>query len=169
LSDIAEYCDVPLGALASYNPQMPNLEYVPPGQIVQIPPVRGDIYSERTPPPLIDYSEAPAVYAQTSATLLDRGTERQPSPFEFLKLQRPAQTARPIASGESAIVGILTNEGLKWPTLRDDRGHLFTLLGDLDGHREGDRVLVRGYMAANDRICRQVEAVQIAEIERAPW
>jgi hypothetical protein len=53
--------------------------------------------------------------------------------------------------------------------MRDDRGKLYSLVGDLAGFQPGDRVLVTGIVAANDRICRQAETVQVVSIEEAPW
>ncbi len=73
------------------------------------------------------------------------------------------------AAGSAAIVGILTDEGQQCPALRDDAGNLYTLLGDLEGFDDGDRVLIRGSVQADDRICGQAETVQLYEIEEAPW
>ncbi|WP_428407059.1 LysM peptidoglycan-binding domain-containing protein [Hyphococcus sp.] len=73
------------------------------------------------------------------------------------------------AAGSSAIVGILTDEGENCPAMRDDSGNLFTLLGDLEGFDDGDRVLVRGSVQADDRICGQAETVQVYDVESAPW
>ncbi len=73
------------------------------------------------------------------------------------------------AAGSSAIVGILTDEGETCPAMRDDAGNLFTLLGDLEGFDDGDRVLVRGSVQADDRICGQAETVQVYDVESAPW
>lgn len=73
------------------------------------------------------------------------------------------------SAGSSAIVGVLTDEGDNCPSLRDDAGNLFTLLGDLEGYDDGDRVLVRGSVQADDRICGQAETVQIYSVEAAPW
>lgn len=172
LSDIAEYCDVPLGALISYNLQIRNPDFVPPGELVQIPDVRGDLYSERVPifEP-IDYGpppNEPLVAPPPPYAPLARGVERRrPSLIDFFKPRSPPAGTRP--PGLSSIVGVLTNEGVRCPTLRDDRGRLFTLLGDLRGYRDGDRVLVQGSIAADDRICGQAEALAIAAIDSAPW
>lgn len=73
------------------------------------------------------------------------------------------------SAGNSAIVGILTDEGANCPALRDDAGNLFTVLGDLEGFDDGDRVLVRGSLRADDRICGQAETIHLYEIESAPW
>lgn len=73
------------------------------------------------------------------------------------------------SAGIAAIAGVLTDEGTKCPSLRDDAGNLYTLLGDLEGFDDGDRVLVRGTVQADDRICAQAETVQVFEIESAPW
>lgn len=73
------------------------------------------------------------------------------------------------SAGTSSIVGILTDEGQHCPSLRDDSGNLYTLLGDLEGFDDGDRVLVNGSVRADDRICGQAETVQVYEIAQAPW
>mgnify|MGYP003700323387 CR=1 FL=1 len=73
------------------------------------------------------------------------------------------------SGGESAISGVLTNEGVSCPTLRDDAGRLYTLLGDLQGFDDGDRVLISGSAAADRRICGQSETIQVFSIAKAPW
>jgi hypothetical protein len=73
------------------------------------------------------------------------------------------------SAGVAAIVGVLTDEGKRCPALRDDSGNLFTLLGDLEGHDDGDRVLVHGSINADNRICGQAETIQVHSLESAPW
>ncbi len=84
--------------------------------------------------------------------------------------RRGASDAIDINTGsQGAISGVLTNEGKRCPTLRDDAGNIFSLLGDLRGYGDGDRVLIRGSAAADKRICNQSETIQIFAIESAPW
>jgi LysM repeat protein len=74
----------------------------------------------------------------------------------------------PPSGSSSSIVGVLTNEGEQCRALRDDSGNLFTLLGDLGGFDDGDRVLIQGVRADN-RICGQAATVQVYSIDTAPW
>jgi LysM repeat protein len=73
------------------------------------------------------------------------------------------------SGGQSAVSGVLTNEGVACPALRDDAGRLYTLLGDLQGFVDGDRVLVSGSSAVDRRICGQSETIQVFSIAKAPW
>lgn len=108
-----------------------------------------------------------------TSTTLTRGLDRQKSVGPgFLSKFRLGETANPVGinvGGPSAISGVLTNEGRSCPSLRDDAGNLFTLLGDLRGFSDGDRVLIRGSAAADDRICNQAKTIQIFAIQSAPW
>jgi len=111
--------------------------------------------------------------AEGGAMTLNRGKERQNfgGPAFLSRFQkRVATDAMDInAGGQGAISGVLTNEGKRCPTLRDDAGNIFSLLGDLGRFGDGDRVLIRGSAAADDRICNQSETIQIFAIESAPW
>lgn len=111
--------------------------------------------------------------AANGSTTLDRGVERQayggPSFFSRFQKRNAADVTNINAGGQGAISGVLTNEGKKCPTLRDDSGNIFSLLGDLGRFSDGDRVLIRGSTAADDRICDQAESIQIFAIESAPW
>lgn len=73
------------------------------------------------------------------------------------------------SAGEIALAGVLTDEGVNCPALRDDAGNLYSLLGDLEGYDDGDRVLVKGSGMADDRICGQGNTVQIFTVKDAPW
>ena len=88
---------------------------------------------------------------------------------DYVGDRRPSPVGGVDSAGSSSIVGILTDEGQNCPALRDDSGNLYTLLGDLEGYDDGDRVLVRGSVRADDRICGQAETVQVYEIAQAPW
>lgn len=111
--------------------------------------------------------------AANGSTTLDRGVERQayggPSFFSRFQKRNAADVTNINAGGQGAISGVLTNEGKKCPTLRDDAGNIFSLLGDLGRFGDGDRVLIRGSTAVDDRICDQSETIQIFAIESAPW
>ncbi len=111
--------------------------------------------------------------AASGSTTLDRGVERRSNggPTFMSRFQRRNATdALDInTGGQGAISGVLTNEGKRCPTLRDDAGNIFSLLGDLGRFSDGDRVLIRGSTAADNRICNQSETIQIFAIESAPW
>lgn len=111
--------------------------------------------------------------AANGSTTLDRGVERQayggPSFFSRFQKRNATDVTNINAGGQGAISGVLTNEGKKCPTLRDDAGNIFSLLGDLGRFGDGDRVLIRGSTAVDDRICDQSESIQIFAIESAPW
>ena len=73
----------------------------------------------------------------------------------------PAQPANP------PIEGRLTNEGAECPAMRGLDGELYTLLGDLRGHRPGDRVcIVPSY--AEMSYCQQGTTVRVDWIGPAP-
>ena len=111
--------------------------------------------------------------AGSRSTTLDRGVERRafggPSFLSRFQKRNGTDDTNINTGGQGAISGVLTNEGKKCPTLRDDAGNIFSLLGDLGGFGDGDRVLIRGSTAADDRICDQSETIQIFAIESAPW
>ena len=111
--------------------------------------------------------------AEGGSMTLDRGFDRQNygGPAFLSRFQkRSATDGRDInGGGRGAISGVLTNEGKRCPTLRDDSGNIFSLLGDLGRFGDGDRVLIRGSTAADNRICNQSDTIQIFAIELAPW
>ena len=43
--------------------------------------------------------------------------------------------------------GALTDEGVECQAFRSDTGELFTLIGDLEGYQNGDKVVVCGTIA----------------------
>ena len=51
------------------------------------------------------------------------------------------------AGGSVRLEGVLTQEGIECPTLRDEEGKLWTLAGSLRGFEPGDRVVVEGQLA----------------------
>lgn len=126
-----------------------------------------ELSSTRTEP-----TGGPVRLAATTPTTLDRGVKRT-GKVTFLSgfgRKDDLRGAGGINSGgKSAISGVLTNEGKNCPALRDDAGKLYTLLGDLDGFDDGDRVLISGTAAVDDRICDQSETIQVFAIDRAPW
>lgn len=119
-----------------------------------------------------DYDRTHGLTAGGSTTL-SRGIERQnyggPAFLSRFQKRRATDAIDINTGGHGAISGVLTNEGKRCPTLRDDAGNIFSLLGDLRGYGDGDRVLIRGSTAADNRICNQSETVQIFAIESAPW
>jgi hypothetical protein len=48
------------------------------------------------------------------------------------------------SDGTLTVKGVLTDEGVECPAMRDESGHLYTLSGSLGGFRQGDRVCVKG-------------------------
>ncbi|MEX6632575.1 LysM peptidoglycan-binding domain-containing protein [Hyphococcus lacteus] len=109
---------------------------------------------------------------------IERGRENNRNWFSRFRKTRnddyvggvtPSPTGGVDSAGQAAVVGILTDEGKKCPAMRDDAGNLFTLLGDMEGFDDGDRILVRGSVQADDRICGQAETIQVFAIESAPW
>ncbi len=116
-----------------------------------------------------DYQGRPAV----NPTRLDRGVEDRGRIFSRFGRRDNDTTTGAVSGvdpgGAAAIVGVLTGEGKKCPALRDDSGNLYTLLGDLHGFDDGDRVLVRGSTRADNRICGQAETVQVYSMQAAPW
>lgn len=59
---------------------------------------------------------------------------------------RPGNPGRP-GSDRVRVVGVLSNEGATCPTLRGDNGRLYSIAGDLQGYRGGDRVEIVGEVA----------------------
>jgi len=69
-------------------------------------------------------------------------------------------------SGKALTVkGRLTDEGVECPAMRGDDGKLYTLLGDLKGHRPGDTVCVRGRVAEIS-FCMQGTTLAVEQIGR---
>lgn len=113
-----------------------------------------------------------ATQAEPSSRTLDRGLNDKGRNVGLASRVRHSlrrDEAGVNAGAESAVSGVLTNEGVSCPTMRDDAGRLYTLLGDLQGFDEGDRVLISGSAAADRRICGQSETIQVFSIAKAPW
>lgn len=117
--------------------------------------------------------ESDFLLEEQQSTTLVRGLDRQrrsiPSFFSNLRSTGHVAASDINKGRPSAISGVLTKEGKSCPSMRDDAGNLYTLLGDLRGFGDGDRVLIRGSAAVDDRICNQARTVQIFGIEAAPW
>lgn len=115
---------------------------------------------------------APVRLAAATPTILDRGMERKGKVALLAGFGRKDGLRAKDgvnSGGKSAISGVLTNEGINCPALRDDAGKLYTLLGDLGGFDDGDRVLIRGTAGVDNRICNQSETIQVFTIDKAPW
>lgn len=113
-----------------------------------------------------------ASFSPASPRGLDRGVDRKSGKGDIgsrLRKSVPRDDVGINSGGQSAVSGVLTNEGVTCPALRDDAGRLYTLLGDLQGFVDGDRVLVSGSSAADRRICGQSETIQVFSIAKAPW
>jgi murein DD-endopeptidase MepM/ murein hydrolase activator NlpD len=113
-----------------------------------------------------------AAFSPASPRGLDRGVDRKSGNGNIASRLRnsvPRDDVSINSGGQSAVSGVLTNEGVACPALRDDAGRLYTLLGDLQGFVDGDRVLVSGSSAADRRICGQSETIQVFSIAKAPW
>jgi hypothetical protein len=63
------------------------------------------------------------------------------------------------------VIGVLTDEGVECPALRADGGRLYTLTGDLQGFRPGNRVRVVGTLAEVS-FCMQGTTLAVQRIER---
>jgi hypothetical protein len=59
--------------------------------------------------------------------------------------------------------GQLTDEGLECQAFRSDEGELFTLIGDLEGYGNGDKVVVCGAVA-DPSFCMQGTTLVISYI-----
>ncbi|WP_165793720.1 LysM peptidoglycan-binding domain-containing protein [Hyphococcus luteus] len=136
---------------------------------------RGEGHSHNDRTSSANQTEPPyrtSTMAAPASSELDRGRNNKTGNIGFLSRVRN-NTGRDDVNintgGESAVAGILTNEGVSCPTLRDDAGRLYTLLGDLQGFDDGDRVLISGSAAADRRICGQSETIQVFSIAKAPW
>ncbi len=80
-----------------------------------------------------------------------------------------ASTMAPVyaSSGEPMnVTGKLTNDGVECQAMRSDDGKLYTLIGDLKGFRNGDRVKVTGSIAEVS-FCMQGTTIKVEKIERA--
>lgn len=78
---------------------------------------------------------------------------------------RPGTPGRP--GGELArVIGVLSNEGATCPTLRGDDGRLYSIAGDLQGYRGGDRVEIIGEIAEMSA-CMQGTTIAPASIRPA--
>lgn len=64
------------------------------------------------------------------------------------------------------VVGRLTDEGVECQALRTDDGKLYTLAGDVDGYRNGDRVQVKG-RTAEMSICMQGTTLSVVSVAPA--
>lgn len=107
-----------------------------------------------------------------SPTKLERGIEKNRGILNnrFRRTPNSNGGVKQVATaGSLAVAGVLTAEGTNCPTLRDDSGNLYSLLGELGRFQSGDRVLIKGTASADDRICGEAETVQVYTVQAAPW
>ena len=65
-----------------------------------------------------------------------------------------------------SLTGTITNRGVECPVMRGDNGRTYSLTGNLQGYRAGDRVLVEGRVAEAS-ICQQGTTIEIRRISEA--
>ncbi|HEX5760791.1 MAG TPA: DUF5818 domain-containing protein [Thermoanaerobaculia bacterium] len=70
-------------------------------------------------------------------------------------------------TGTVTVTGRLTDEGVECQALRGDDGQIYTLTGDLQGFKVGDRVRVTG-RPAEMSFCMQGTTLTLHTIEQAP-
>jgi hypothetical protein len=63
--------------------------------------------------------------------------------------------------------GELTDEGIECQALRSDSGELYTLVGDLKGYKNGDKVYVCGTIA-DVSFCQQGTTIGVSWISKDP-
>jgi hypothetical protein len=68
-------------------------------------------------------------------------------------------------AGTITVTGALTAEGVECQAMRGDDGKLYTLAGNLEGFRNGDRVRVTGRVAEVS-ICMQGTTIAVSRIEK---
>jgi hypothetical protein len=68
------------------------------------------------------------------------------------------------AAGPIEVVGMLTDEGVECPAMRDDAGNLYTLAGDIGTFQQGDRVIVHGAIAEMS-FCMQGTTINVEMID----
>ena len=78
---------------------------------------------------------------------------------------RPVDT--PADPNTLRVQGRLTDEGVECPALRADNGTLYTLLGEIEGFKPGDRVVVEG-TRVEISFCMQGTTLQVKKISRTP-
>ena len=84
---------------------------------------------------------------------------------KFEQLRDEGKSEKPPASASREVLGKLTDEGIECAAMRGDDGKLYTLLGDLKGHRPGDTVCVRGRVAEIS-FCMQGTTLAVEQIGR---
>lgn len=75
-------------------------------------------------------------------------------------------TARPSQPERLSVTGTITTRGIECPVMRGDNGRTYSLTGNLQGYRAGDRVLVEGRVA-EPSICQQGVTIEIRRISEA--
>lgn len=181
LNRIAARCGTSIGRLMSANPQLRN-----PNQIFV--GMRLRLYGAAAPPAEPPAGERIGQYrvraGDTMASIARRyglplaallAANRDVDP-RFLRIgtiiRLPGSTGDGNGDGDDAasrrltVTGTLTGEGVSCPALRGDDGRLYTLAGDLDGYRRGDRVEVRG-VRAQASICQQGTTIEVTRIRSA--
>jgi hypothetical protein len=76
----------------------------------------------------------------------------------------PRPPVDPIDRRLVEVTGVLTDEGVECPALRTGDGTLYTLAGDLEEFKVGDRVRVTGRIAEVS-ICQQGTTLEVVAIE----
>lgn len=76
-------------------------------------------------------------------------------------------TAQPDGRLMRCYKGVLTDEGVECQAFRSEEGELFTLIGDLEGFSNGDKVVVCGTIAEISP-CMQGTTLVISYIGKKP-
>lgn len=63
------------------------------------------------------------------------------------------------------VEGVLTDEGVECPVMRDSQGAIYSLMGDLQGFGPGDLIRIKGRVAEISK-CMQGTTLRIIELER---
>lgn len=170
---IAQRCDVSIGALEQMNPEVsPNNLQV--GQTLQLTsdaqraePMPEDRYQVQAGDTLYSVAQAMGI---TVEALLAANPDIDPNALQAGQMLVPPQFGAPGDPADphpgTQVSGILTPEGVECQALRGHDGELYTLLGNLEGHDDGDVVQVYGEVQEVS-FCQQGTTIQVDDIQSA--
>lgn len=182
LNRIAARCRTSIGRLMSANPQLSNPNQIYVGMRLRLsgasaPPAEppaGERIGQYRVRPGDTMSSIARRYGLPLAALRAANRDVDPRNLRVGTILRlPGSTGGGNGDGGDdgnirrlTVTGTLTSEGVSCPALRGDDGRLYTLTGDLDGYRRGDRVQVRG-VRAEASICQQGTTIEVRGIRSA--
>jgi LysM repeat protein len=174
LESIARYHHTTVGELITANPQVQAQRRLAAGAVLRVPGQADAEEAQRQ-----RYADWQDIDVEEGQTLEQIARYHHTTVNELLLANPQVQAQRALEAGERLaapppidrrsedrvlVEGIMTDEGVTCPALRDDEGRLFTLAG-VDSFQEGVRYRITG-RPAEVSICMQGTTLEVEVMER---